>query len=123
MSRNNEGLQTAKQRIAELREEYWQNVKVPGSPNDFNQSLENAGRVADFIEFGELMITDALDRQESCGGHFNEAYQTEDNDAKRNDEDFCHVSAWEYTGDGKEPQFHKEPLTFEYVDLSQRSYK
>ncbi len=94
-----------------------------GFNEDFNQSLERAGRVADFLEFGELMIRDALDRQESCGGHFNEAYQTEENEAKRDDENFCHVAAWEYTGDDKEPEFHKEPLVFENVELTQRSYK
>jgi succinate dehydrogenase / fumarate reductase flavoprotein subunit len=109
--------------IRELREEFWQNVMVPGSAMDFNQSLERAGRVADFLDFGELMIIDALDRRESCGGHFNEAYQTEDNEAKRDDENFCHVSAWEYKGEKKEPESHKEPLLFENVDLSQRSYK
>ncbi len=96
---------------------------VPGSPKDFNQSLERAGRVADFLEFGELMIIDALDRKESCGGHFNEAYQTEDNEAKRDDENFSHVSAWEYKGEELEPGFHKEPLEFENVELAQRSYK
>jgi succinate dehydrogenase flavoprotein subunit len=79
--------------------------------------------VADFLEFSELMITDALARQESCGGHFNEAYQTEENEALRNDDDFCHVAAWEYKGDGKDPEFHKEPLVFENVHLTQRSYK
>ena len=123
MSRNEAGLKKAKSAIQELRQEFWENVVVPGSPKDFNQSLERAGRVADFLEFGELMVTDALDRKESCGGHFNEAYQTEENEAKRDDENFSHVSAWEYKGVEQEPEFHKEPLEFENVQLSQRSYK
>jgi succinate dehydrogenase flavoprotein subunit len=123
MARNNEGLRKAKHLIQSLRREFWENVKVPGSEADFNQSLERAGRVADFLEFGELMITDALARQESCGCHFNEAYQTEENEAKRDDTNFCHVAAWEYMGDDREPVLHKEPLTFENVELTQRSYK
>ncbi len=123
MARNNDGLTRAKGLIQELRAEFWQNVTVPGSDRDFNQSLERAGRVADFLEFGELMITDALARQESCGCHLNEAYQTEENEAKRDDEHFCHVACWEYAGDDKEPAFHKEPLVFENVELTQRSYK
>jgi succinate dehydrogenase / fumarate reductase flavoprotein subunit len=123
MARNNDGLEKAKGMIQSLRAEFWENVKVPGSNGDFNQSLERAGRVADFLEFGELMITDALARQESCGCHLNEAYQTEENEAKRDDENFCHVSCWEYAGDDKEPAFHKEPLVFENVELTQRSYK
>jgi len=123
MSRNEAGLKKAKSAIQELRQEFRENVVVPGSPKDFNQSLERAGRVADFLEFGELMIIDALDRKESCGGHFNEAYQTEDNEAKRDDENFSHVSAWEYKGEEQEPGFHKEPLEFENVELAQRSYK
>ncbi len=123
MARNNDGLNKAKGLIQELRAEFWQNVTVPGSDKDFNQSLERAGRVADFLEFGELMISDALSRQESCGCHLNEAYQTEESEAKRDDENFCHVSCWEYTGDDKEPAFHKEPLAFENVELTQRSYK
>jgi succinate dehydrogenase / fumarate reductase flavoprotein subunit len=123
MSRNNDGLAKAKTMIQELRGEFWQNALVPGVNEDFNQSLERAGRVADFLEFAEMMIMDALARQESCGGHFNEAYQTEENEAKRDDENFCHVAAWEYTGDDTEPEFHKEPLVFENVQLTQRSYK
>ena len=123
MSRNNDGLQKAKEKIQELRAEFWQNVIVPGAGKDFNQSLERACRAADFLEFSELMIIDALSRQESCGGHFNEAFQTEEHDARRDDENFCHVSAWEYTGADNEPQFHKEPLIFENVELTQRSYK
>ena len=123
MSRNNAGLQEARSKIQALRSEFWQNVTVPGKEEDFNQSLEKAGRVADFLEFGELMLLDALERQESCGGHFNEAYQTEENEALRNDDEYCHVSAWEYKGPNQDPQMHKEPLVFENVKLSQRSYK
>jgi succinate dehydrogenase / fumarate reductase flavoprotein subunit len=123
MTRNNEGLEKARSLIQSLRAEYWENVKVPGTEKDFNQSLERAGRVADFLEFGELMIVDALARQESCGAHFNEAFQTDENEAKRDDENFCHVTAWEFTGDDNPPRFHKEPLVFENVELTQRSYK
>jgi succinate dehydrogenase / fumarate reductase flavoprotein subunit len=123
MARNNQDLTKARGMIQELRQEFWQNVRVPGDHADFNQSLEKAGRVADFLEFSELMVIDALARQESCGGHFNEAFQTEENEAKRDDENFCHVAAWEYTGDSQEPVFHKEPLKFENVHLTQRSYK
>jgi succinate dehydrogenase / fumarate reductase flavoprotein subunit len=123
MSRNNEGLEKARKMIQELRAEFWENVRVPGKSEDFNQSLERAGRVADFMEFSELMIIDALARQESCGGHFNEAFQTDENEAKRDDENYCHVAAWEYTGKGAKPVFHKETLHFENVELTQRSYK
>jgi succinate dehydrogenase flavoprotein subunit len=123
MARNNEGLAKARTMIRELRAEFWENVLVPGGGRDFNQSLEKAGRVADFLEFGELLVVDALARQESCGGHFNEAYQTEENEAKRDDENFCHVAAWQYTGEGQEPELHKEKLKFENVKLTQRSYK
>ncbi len=123
MARNDDGLTKAVKLIQELREEFWENVLVTGSDKDFNQSLERAGRVADFLEFGELMVKDALERRESCGGHFNEAYQTDENEAKRDDENFCHVSAWEFTGKETEPVMHKEPLVFENVKLTQRSYK
>ncbi|MEN8808538.1 MAG: fumarate reductase/succinate dehydrogenase flavoprotein subunit [Desulfobacterales bacterium] len=123
MARNNQGLEKARGMIQELRAEFWQNAVVPGDGKDFNQSLERAGRVADFMEFAELMVIDALARQESCGGHFNEAYQTEENEARRDDENFCHVAAWSHTGPDKEPEFHKEPLIFENVELTQRSYK
>jgi len=109
--------------IQELRAEFWKNVRVPGTGSDLNQSLERAGRVADFLEFSELLIIDALTRRESCGGHFNEAFQTDEGEARRDDENFCHVSAWKYAGDGEEPVFHKEPLVFENVHLTQRSYK
>jgi succinate dehydrogenase / fumarate reductase flavoprotein subunit len=123
MTRNNQGLKKARTLIQQLREEFWENVAVPGADKDFNQSLERAGRVADFMEFAELMVVDTLDRQESCGGHFNEAYQTEENEAKRDDDHYCHVSAWEYTGRDKDPNFNKEPLIFENVELTTRSYK
>ena len=123
MARNNAGLEKARTLIRDLRAEFWDNVRVPGGGKDFNQSLEKAGRVADFLEFGELMVIDALSRQESCGGHFNEDFQTEENEAKRDDENFCHVAAWGYTGEGENPEFHKEELKFENVKLTQRSYK
>ena len=123
MARKNEGLEKARHMIQELRAEFWENVKVPGTGKDFNQSLERAGRVADFMEFAELMVIDALARQESCGGHFNEEYQTDENEAKRDDDKFCHVSAWSYTGTNSDPEFDKEPLIFENVELTQRSYK
>jgi succinate dehydrogenase / fumarate reductase flavoprotein subunit len=123
MSRNNEGLDKAQNMIQELKAEFWETVMVPGSDKDLNQSLERAGRVADFLEFAELLVIDALGRQESCGGHFNEAFQTEDNEAQRDDEKYCHVSVYEFGGEGNKPLFHKEPLAFENVELSQRIYK
>jgi succinate dehydrogenase / fumarate reductase flavoprotein subunit len=123
MSRNDDGLKKARELIAELRREFWENLLLPGSASEFNQSLENAGRVADFLEFGEIMILDALARRESCGCHFNEAFQTEENEAKRDDENMCHVAVWEYAGEDQEPIFHKEPLEFEFVELATRSYK
>ncbi|WP_310599253.1 fumarate reductase/succinate dehydrogenase flavoprotein subunit [Desulfobulbus sp.] len=123
MGRNKEGLELALKRIPEIRAEFWENVIVPGSGQELNQSLERAGRVADFLEFGELMVRDALHRQESCGGHFREESQTEENEAKRDDANFSYVGVWEYKGQGTAPELHKEPLTFEYVIPSQRSYK
>jgi len=123
MARNEKGLREALARIPELREEFWRNVNVPGSDTELNQALEKAGRVADFLELGELICRDALHREESCGGHFREEYQTEDGEALRNDERFAYVAAWEYTGRDAEPRLHKEPLEFEYVHLAQRSYK
>ncbi len=123
MARTKAGLQTALQKIPTLREEFWKNLTVPGSGAELNQSLEHAGRVADFLELGELMCLDALEREESCGGHFREEYQTEDGEALRNDDKFCHVAAWEYTGEGKKPVRNVEPLAFDNVHLQQRSYK
>jgi len=123
MSRTAKGLESAIEQIRELREEYWQNVKVPGSADDLNQSLEKAGRVADFFELAELMCIDALHRNESCGGHFREEYQTPDGEALRDDENYAYVAAWQYRGFGNQPELFKEPLEFEYVHPSQRSYK
>ena len=125
MARNAAGLREALERIPALREEFWSNVRVPGDGDDYNQSLERAGRVADFLEFGELMCVDALTRDESCGGHFREEHQTPDSEALRNDERFAEVFAWEYQGNGAiaAPQLHREPLAFEAVELAQRSYK
>lgn len=123
MSRNAEGLKKAQQQIGQLREEFWQNVRVPGDANYVNPELEKAGRVADFLELGELMCADAHDRKESCGGHFREEYQTPDNEAQRDDENFCHVAAWEHNGVGKAATLHKEELKFENVKLATRSYK
>ncbi len=123
MGRNEAGLKMALQRIPEIREEFWQNVKVPGSAQTLNQSLEMAGRVADFMELGEVMALDALNRSESCGGHFREESQTEEGEALRKDDEFSFVAAWEFTGEGQTPNLHKESLEFEYVKLSQRSYK
>jgi succinate dehydrogenase / fumarate reductase, flavoprotein subunit len=123
MSRTAAGLETAIGQIRELREEYWKDVNVAGSADDLNQSLEKAGRVADFFELGELMCLDARHRHESCGGHFRQEYQTADGEAQRNDDKFSYVAAWEYQGPDQAPALHKEPLTFEYVHPSQRSYK
>ena len=123
MARNEDGLTKAIGLIRNLRDEFWKNLLIPGTDKDYNLSLQKAGRVADFIEFGELLAIDALARKESCGGHFNESYQTDEGEALRDDENFCHVSAWEYKGFGEEPEFHKEPLVFENVKLTQRSYK
>ncbi len=122
MGRNAAGLEKALKLIPELREEFWQNIRILGSGNDINQELEKAGRVADFFELGELMCIDALQRNESCGGHFREEYQTEDGEAKRNDEEYTYVAAWEYMGEHT-PRLHKEPLTFDNVKLATRSYK
>jgi succinate dehydrogenase / fumarate reductase flavoprotein subunit len=123
MARNAKGLQQALQMIPALREEFWKNVNVVGDNESINQSLEKAGRVADFLELGELICLDALDREESCGGHFREEYQTPEGEALRNDEKFSFVSAWEYKGPGQKPVRHSEPLHFEHVHPSQRSYK
>ncbi len=123
MTRTQEGLQAALQKIPALREEFWANVKVPGSAATLNQSLEQAGRVADFIELGELLCRDALTREESCGGHFREEYQHPDGECKRDDENFGHVAAWEYQGEGQTPLRNTEPLNYEFTEMSMRSYK
>jgi succinate dehydrogenase / fumarate reductase flavoprotein subunit len=123
MARNDAGLRRALQRIPELREEFWQNVSVPGPKNNMNKNLEYAGRVADYLEFAEVLTLDALQRTESAGGHFREESQTPDGEAMRDDDNFSYVAAWEFQGVGKQPALHKEPLTFEYVKPSQRSYK
>jgi succinate dehydrogenase / fumarate reductase flavoprotein subunit len=123
MGRNEAGLKKAIEEIPKIREEFWQNVKVTGSDADLNIALEKANRVADFLEFAEVMAWDALEREESCGAHFREEYQYEDGEAKRNDELFAHVAAWEYTGVGNKPIRHKEELKFEDVKLAVRSYK
>jgi len=123
MARNAEGLKKAQIMVQELRADFWKNVTVTGTNEELNQKLERAGRVADFLELGELMIVDALDRSESCGGHFREESQTEDGEALRNDTDFCYVAAWEYKGDNQPEVLHKEILNFENVKLTQRSYK
>lgn len=123
MGRNKAGLERALSKIPAIREEFWDSVAVPGSGQELNQTLEKAGRVADFLELAELLCRDALDREESCGGHFREEHQTADGEAKRNDEAFSYVAAWEWTGDPSKPALNKEPLTFDYVHPSQRSYK
>ncbi|MBW2030620.1 MAG: fumarate reductase/succinate dehydrogenase flavoprotein subunit [Deltaproteobacteria bacterium] len=123
MSRNEPDMLKAKQRIPELRQEFWEDLKVTGSPGEFNQALEKAGRVADFLEFAELLVEDALSREESCGCHFNVAYKTEDHEAQRNDESCCYVSTWAYRGEGVPPEEVREPLEFESVELAERSYK
>jgi succinate dehydrogenase / fumarate reductase, flavoprotein subunit len=113
----------AKEMIPGLRDEFWQNLTAPGSQKDFNQALERANRTADFLEFAELMVDDALSREESCGCHFNVAFQTEEQEALRKDESCSYVSAWQYQGEGKAAAFHQEPLHFEYVEPATRSYK
>ncbi len=123
MSRTADGLKAAKKKIQELRAEYWQNLKTVGTQDELNMTLEKAYRVADFMELGELMVDDALNREESCGGHFREEYQTEEGEALRNDEDFAYVAAWEYKGENQQAELHKEDLVFENVKLTQRSYK
>jgi succinate dehydrogenase / fumarate reductase flavoprotein subunit len=123
MARNAAGLEFAIGRIQELREEFWQNVNVLGDNDGMNQALEHAGRLSDYFELGELMCRDALHRNESCGGHFREEYQTEEGEAQRDDENFSYAAAWEYRGLNHEPVLHKEPLLFNYVHPSQRSYK
>lgn len=123
MARSAEGLQHAKQEIQKLRREFWSDLKLAGTDQELNQMLESAGRVADFLELGELMVDDALHRNESCGGHFREEYQTPEGEALRDDENFAYVAAWQYTGDNQPEILNKEELTFENVKLTQRSYK
>jgi succinate dehydrogenase / fumarate reductase flavoprotein subunit len=123
MARDRAGLEEALTRIPELREQFWKDVRVLGSGDNVNQSLEKAGRVADFLEFAELMCYDALQREESCGGHFRTEHQTEEGEALRHDDRFSYVAAWEFKGVGETPVLHKENLEFEYVHLATRSYK
>jgi succinate dehydrogenase / fumarate reductase flavoprotein subunit len=123
MSRNEKGLKEAQQEIAQIREDFYKEVKIPGTSESFNPELAKAMRVADFLELGELFAKDALHRNESCGGHFREEYQTTDGEAQRDDENFAYVAAWEYKGNPSDAVLHKEPLSFENVKLVQRSYK
>jgi succinate dehydrogenase / fumarate reductase flavoprotein subunit len=123
MSRTNEGLKKALTLLPALREQFWSDVRVLGSGNELNQELEKAGRVADFIELGELMVRDALERAESCGGHFREESQTEEGEALRNDDEYCYVAAWEHFGDPSSAVLHREQLQFENIKLATRSYK
>jgi succinate dehydrogenase / fumarate reductase flavoprotein subunit len=123
MTRSEESIRRALQRIPEMRAEFWENVKVPGIGEELNQELEKAGRVADFLEFAELLSKDALARNESCGAHFRVEHVTPDGEEQRDDRNFSHVAAWEYKGADKEPELHKEPLVFEFVQPTARSYK
>ena len=123
MARDREGLAEAREKLPEIREEFWTNVSVTGGSESLNQSLEKAGRVADFLEFADVLLLDALDREESCGGHFRVEHQTEEGEARRNDEDYSYSAAWEFNGVGADPILHKEELSFRYVKPSQRSYK
>ncbi|WP_047444873.1 fumarate reductase/succinate dehydrogenase flavoprotein subunit [Alistipes sp. ZOR0009] len=123
MARNEKGLEQAIERIKVLREEFWKNVFVPGTNNSFNPEIEKALRLADFLELGEVMAYDAYNRNESCGGHFREEFQTEEGEAKRNDEEYTYVACWEYKGEGQKPELNKEPLNFEFIKVAQRNYK
>jgi len=123
VTRNETGLQTAVEKVRGLREEFWDNLKVPGNARGYCLNFQKAGRLADFLELAEVMAIDALERRESCGGHLREESQSEEGEAIRDDENYCHVSAWQYEGDGVQPEHHQEPLVFEHVELSQRSYK
>lgn len=123
MARSAEGLKEGIELIKKLREEFWTNVNVPGSNFEFNQELEKALRLADFLEIGELMARDALNRNESCGGHFRVESQTEDGETKRDDENYMYVAAWEYKGQDVEPELHKEPLKYENIKIATRNYK
>ena len=122
MARNQKGLEIALKKIPELRDEFWNNLRIPESSSGFHQQLEKAGRVADFLEFSELMCRDALTREESCGGHFREEHQTDEGEAQRDDENFCHVAVWEFK-EKKDPVRNKEELKYENVKLTRRSYK
>ena len=123
MARSDASLKNALKRIPEIRDEFWNNVNVTGEAGELNQQLENAGRLADFLEFAEVFAKDALHREESCGGHFRTEHQTADGEAMRDDENFAYAAAWEFKGVGNEPELHKEPLKFENVKLAVRSYK
>jgi len=123
IARREEGLQQALREIPELRHRFWSDLRIPGTGAQLNQSLEHAGRLADFLEFAELMCEDALDRAESCGCHFREEHQTEEGEALRDDQNFANVSVWEYAGEGRKPVLHKEPLSFQALPLAQRNYK
>ena len=123
MERTEDGLKKAVDLIRTLRDDFWRNVKVLGTADSLNQSLEKAGRVADFLELGELMCIDALNRRESCGGHFRAESQTEDGEALRHDDQYSYASAWEWTGEDEKPVLHKEDLVYEFVEMKQRSYK
>jgi succinate dehydrogenase / fumarate reductase flavoprotein subunit len=123
MARSAEGLQKGIEEIKKLREEFWSNVCVPDTNEEFNQELEKALRLADFLEIGELMAKDALNRNESCGGHFRVEYQTPDGETKRDDENYMYVAAWEYKGENQEPELHKESLTYENIKIATRNYK
>ena len=123
MARNEEGLKKAIEQIKALRKDFWKDVNVPGDKAEFNQELEKALKVADFMEIGELMALDALNRKESCGGHFREEMQTEDGETLRDEQNYMYVSAWEFAGEDKEPNLHKESLKYEFVKLATRNYK
>jgi succinate dehydrogenase / fumarate reductase flavoprotein subunit len=123
MGRNEEGLKKALELIPVIRKEFWSDLKINGELNEYNPEIEKAGRVADFLEMGELMVRDALNRRESCGGHFREEMQTEEGEAKRDDVNFAYAAAWEYTGTDSEPVLHKEQLEFKDIELKQRNYK
>jgi len=123
MGRNEAGLKKALELIPELRKEFWKDVKIPGELDEFNPEIEKAGRVADYLELSELMVRDALNRKESCGGHFREEMQTEEGEAKRDDDNFAYVAAWEFKGIDKEPVLHKEQLEFNDIKIAQRNYK
>ncbi len=123
MVRNEEGLKKALTLVHDLKEEFWRDVRITGTADELNMELEKAGRVADFFELSELLITDALNRRESCGAHYREEFQTPDGEARRNDREFAYVAAWEYAGEGKPHILHKEELKFEFVEMKERSYK